>query len=204
MTDANNAPIDWDRELKAMEEGTKPVPPGLYAVRVTGAEVKQARTGSPMITITVMIDDGGPYQGRLLFSNLVFKFDNPQAVRRTVSQVQLLGVSPEELRSNRPSLAQLAAKVIGARAMGEVTHREWKGETQMDIRFVSGNVPTAGTPNVPSMQSPSTPSPAPSPSVPSPPTPSPIQGVVSPPPPPPEEAPPTPTIEPSDAPSDPF
>ena len=71
-----NEPIDWDKELKEMEEGTKAVPAGNYSFKVTKTELKQARTGSPMIVITAMID-GGPHHGRLLWNNLVFKFDNP-------------------------------------------------------------------------------------------------------------------------------
>lgn len=158
--------INWGSELDKVEEATKPIAAGTANFRIVEAKpTKAASSGSEMIRLQVKVE-GGPDDGKTTFVNLVFGFDNPRAMKMTLKRLAGLGITAETLKAENPSIAQIAAKLIGRSATGTVTHREWNGEIQNDVDFMSGSGTPSGVPDAPSIPRPDVQDIPPTPSVP--------------------------------------
>jgi len=149
--------INWNEELKKVDEGTKPISQGDHDFRVMAASVATANTsGNKMIKLDVAVQ-GGPDNGKHAFVNIVFSFENPRAMKMTIRRLGSFGITPEFLSAQNPNLEQIAGMLIGRSVKGSVTHREWKGETQNDVDFIGNGVPVnpgalpsvPGVPNIP-------------------------------------------------------
>lgn len=150
--------IDWNSELNKVEEGTKPISEGPHSFRVVEAKpAKAASSGNPMIRISAKVE-GGPDDGKVAYVNLVFPFDNARAMKMTLRRLNGLGISSELLKAENPSIEQIAAKLIGRLATGQVTHREWNGEVQNDVDFMGSATP-GGVPDAPAVPKPDIPTP---------------------------------------------
>src|SRR5690606_19482313 len=101
--------MNWDEILKEQESdpGFAPVPDGKYPVRVEKAEATKASTGADMIK-TQFVIVGGPHDGKKVFTNIVFSYNNPTAMRFTLRKLKALGVTREYLAANNPSTDQIA------------------------------------------------------------------------------------------------
>ena len=84
--------IDWGQILEDQDDDTRfaALPVGQYPVQVTEAEVTQASAGASMIKVTAKVTEG-PYEDRVLWSNLVFAKDNPMAMRMLLLKLAGLG-----------------------------------------------------------------------------------------------------------------
>lgn len=67
-------------DLPVSESNFTPVPAGWYTASITGAEVKDTKTGGQMIAIKYSII-APTHQGRIIFGNLNIKNQNPEAER---------------------------------------------------------------------------------------------------------------------------
>lgn len=127
--------IDWDKVLHDTEEGTKLVPVGEYLVRVTDAQVTNASTtGAPMIKTVVKLQDG-PYAGRVITTNLVFTFGNPQAMKMLLRRLRALGISAEWLAETNAKVDDIAREILGRTVLAKVSSRKWQGEDRNDIEM---------------------------------------------------------------------
>lgn len=127
--------LNWDsilEEQSATSEDSA-IPAGTYAVEVASAADKVAQSGNHMIALTCRVI-GGPYDGRLLWTNIVFATTNTTAMKFTLRKLNALGVGREWLATENPNAATIAAKVVGAVVNAEVTVREWNGENRNDIQ----------------------------------------------------------------------
>jgi hypothetical protein len=137
--------IDWGAELDRVEQATKPMAEGPHTFRIVDAKPVTASTGNKMIKLTCKVE-GGPDDGKLGYNNIVFTFDNPRALKMTLRRLRALGIDADLLRGEKPSIEQIAGKLMGRSAEGNVTHRQWNGETQDDIDFGAAG---SGTPVIP-------------------------------------------------------
>lgn len=146
--------INWGSELDKVDEATKPIAEGPHTFRIVEAKpTKATSSGNPMIRLSAKVE-GGPDEGKIAYVNLVFPFDNPRAMKMTLRRLNGLGISAELLKAENPSIEQIAAKLIGRSSTGTVSHREWNGETQNDVDFMSsGGVPNV-VPDAPSIPRP--------------------------------------------------
>ena len=159
MSDFN---IDWDQAIKDAKEGTDPVPPGSYTVKVEKAEaVKAQSSGSPMIKATLRIV-GGPHDGRFVWTNLVHKPGSPGSAKMFAVKVMAFGITAEVLAAQKPTMPQVAEMLVGRQAVVDVEIREWQGRMSNDVKSIK---PSATVPSVPSVAPTPTPTPAAAPSV---------------------------------------
>lgn len=161
--------IDWGSELDRVEKATKPITEGVHSFRIVEAKPATASTGNKMIKLTCKVE-GGPDDGKVSYTNIVFTFDNPRAMKMTLRRLASLGINPDTLKAENPSIEQIAGKLMGRKADGTVSHRMWNGEVQDDINFGVGSSspgvaapPTIDGPGVPSIPTPSVPDVAPAP-----------------------------------------
>lgn len=135
--------IDWNTVLKEQESepGFSAVPETSYDMIIDKAEATRASTGAPMIKVQAKIE-GGPYDGRIVFTNIVFS-DNATAMKFTLRKLNGLGVSKETLAAHNPSVPQIATMIEGVRFIGEVVKRPYEGEDRNDIK--SFKAPAGGT-----------------------------------------------------------
>lgn len=163
--------MNWDEILKEQESdpGFAPVPADKYTIRVEKAEALKASTGADMIKLECNII-GGPYDGKKVWTNIVFTIDNPKAMRFTFRKLAALGVAKETLAAQNPSYPQIAEWLVGSEAIAEVTVREWEGEKTNDVKGLKSTTSGAGA-DAPPIPVPSTESvtPPPPPVVPDPP-----------------------------------
>lgn len=157
--------INWDEALAADDSdasSNEPVPPGDYRVKVNKAEATVAKTGSPMIKVTLEIV-GGPHNTRWVWTNFVVKPDNPDSAKMFVRKIKSFGFTSDYLANNKPSMDALAKALVGREAIATVSISEYQGSKRNDIsklKTVTGTggmsaavpppaAPTSGVPSVP-------------------------------------------------------
>lgn len=144
--------INWDEALAADDSdgmSNEPVPPGDYRVKVQKAEATIAKTGSPMIKVTLEIV-GGPYNTRWVWTNFVVKPDNPDSAKMFVRKVKAFGFTGEFLAANKPSMDQLATLLVSREAVATVAISEYQGKKRNDVSKLkawSGSTPAVPPPS---------------------------------------------------------
>ena len=176
-TPSGDGGMDWNQILDEQEKdpGFKPVPADKYRVRIDKAEAVKAGTGRDMLKLQCKIV-GGPYDTKMVFTNIVFAPDNPNAVRFTLRKLKALGLSEELLRSQNPKPAQIATMIQGVEVEAEVTLRPATDEyeEQNDVKTFRSLTAAAGVPAPPPVAGasvpppPAVPEPAAEPSIPKP------------------------------------
>lgn len=168
--------MNWDKILKEQEAGDSEygaLPADTYRVRVKEASATKSSNGNPMVKITFSVV-GGPYDGRLVFTQIVFS-ENPNAMRFTLRKLNALGITKEILATQNPSLEQIAKMIVLNECNAEVALGTYNDEPSNDVKtlkpIAGGAVPTASTgpklpgggPSGPKPGVPTVPKPAPAP-----------------------------------------
>jgi hypothetical protein len=104
---------------------------GDFPVVVTSATAGASSTGKPMIKATLKIESG-TFAGRTLLNNFNVTADNPSAMRIFFGQMSVLGLNTAFWNSN-PTLEQVAAALVGRRAVVTVGSRQWQGTDREQI-----------------------------------------------------------------------
>jgi len=188
--------LDWDKILEdqASDPGFAPVPASKYPVRVDQVEATKASTGNDMLNLQCVIE-GGPYDGKKVFTRIVFAKDNPTAMRFTLRKLAALGVTKEVIAAQKPSLEKIAQLITGARAEADVVVRpateefdasnDVKSFKRLGEPSAAGSpvpagaaaappappIPTPAAPPAPPIPTPEAPAPAPAAEAPTPPAP---------------------------------
>ena len=145
--------IDYaDLAAKAEEAGYggggfTPVPDGQYAVQVTAAKYKEARTGSPMyeVELTVLT---GPYAGRKFWDNLVLKVDNPQSVNIFFQKLNTLGLSASFFTSAKDT-ETVCARLLDQNVTVTVSTREYNDQQRNYVKSYSGGSRPSASATIP-------------------------------------------------------
>ena len=161
--------IDWNSVLDGIDDEDTPLPKDDYEVKVTKAEATTASTGAAMINVQMQVV-GGPHAGRVLFTNLVFKTDNPNAMKMTLRKLKALGVTREWILESGAQTEQIATAIVGKVALAAVDQREWQGEMRNEVGMFKSSGPVVPSAPKPTVSSPSI-SPVPDPPTITPPTP---------------------------------
>jgi hypothetical protein len=168
--------MNWDDILKEQESdpGFAPVPAGKYPVVVDNAEAVVASTGADMLKVQLSIE-GGPFDSKKVFTNIVFTKNNPKAMRFTLRKLDALGVTREILANQNPAPSAIAAMITGVRCEADVTIRpasdEWEASNDVKaLRKVGlSAVPDAPAPGGSGSTPPAPPQVPPAPTIPTPP-----------------------------------
>ena len=79
------------------------LPKGKYHVAITNAEVKDSKTGNPMLKLEFTVQDG-EYDGRKLWKSFMLKHDNKKVVDIAKSQIKSMCLAAgKEPRFSSPS-----------------------------------------------------------------------------------------------------
>lgn len=128
--------LNWDSILDEQEEVDAEfaaIPAQTYTVEVDTAEAVTASTGNRMIKCTLRVQ-GGPYNGRLLWTNIVFATNNPNAMKFTLRKLRAMGVTKEWLATHNPSVEQIAEKIEGVIVEAEVEKKPYNGSETNDVK----------------------------------------------------------------------
>lgn len=119
------------------DKGFECLPKGKYNVIVDEAEAKKSQSsGNPMISLTLVIEDG-EYQGRKLFTHVVFSPKTLGQAKRTINRLGLGELLTSTFRPNQDAADQF----IGKRAQAVVAIQKYEGE---DRNSVKNLLPPAG------------------------------------------------------------
>lgn len=154
--------LNWGSILDEQDESGEgsygAIPANTYRVTVKDATPKVASTGSKMLNLTLQVQ-GGPYDNRLVWTNIVFAVDNPTAMKFTLRKLAALGLTREWLAEVNPGVDLIASKLVGAVADANVEVRQWNGEDRNDVK--SFTRVTDAAPTAPKAATVPTPAPAP-------------------------------------------
>lgn len=144
MTTPNS--FNWDDLLGvAAEAGFTVLPVGEYHVVVDSAEAAKTQNGKDQIKVKFRVASG-PYQGKgPIFNNFVISPENANAMSFFFQHMAVFGITDEYLKQNRPSIAQLAGFLVGRQANIVISHREWQGQTRMNVDKIMKVSPGVGT-----------------------------------------------------------
>lgn len=145
------ANLNWDDAFKAEDEGGdfSPIPASVYPVRVEEAQALPASTGSPMLKLRLSVV-GGPYNGRLIWTNIVWKADNEGSLRMFMVKLKAFGFTREWMDTHRPGLNQLAQLLVGRSASATVEIKDYQGSPTNNVSklapLTGGGNPGAAAP----------------------------------------------------------
>lgn len=104
---------------------------GDFPVVITAATATQSSNGKPMIKATLKIESG-TFSGRTLYNNFNVTADNPSAMRIFFGQMSVLGLGTPFWNTS-PTMEQVAAALVGRRAIVTVGSRQWQGTDREQI-----------------------------------------------------------------------
>ncbi len=135
--------IDWGALMASSGADFEILPVGQYAAQVTKAEAKQSKNGKLMFAVTFRVISG-PKTNRNITDNIVLSPENPRAVQAFFINLRVLGVDEAFLKQTpAPTPEAVAAKMVGAKALISVTHREYQGQQRDNVDRISRLTGTA-------------------------------------------------------------
>jgi len=138
--------IDWDDLRKTADEGTRPIPEGIYDVEVESTTPTTSSTGKPMIKITYRVVSG-PHATRQIFTQIVLSPDSAFALAIFFRQMDALGLT-SDFFATKPSIEQVAEAMRLRRVQIEVGIRPFQGVDRNEVKNIIGaqTGPLAGMP----------------------------------------------------------
>lgn len=124
--------------------GAEPLPVGEYPLVITECTPKVTSTGKNMLSLKAVVD-GGPYNNRPVWDNLVISPDNETAMRIFFGKMGAIGLQDYLLQN--PGMQELSSAMLNRRFVGKLGTSEYRGKTRNEITaykpFVAA---TAATP----------------------------------------------------------
>lgn len=127
------ADLGWDEIVSEAGDRFNVPPEGKYTATIEEAEATVSKnTGNPMIAVKLKIAEG-PHAGKRPKTTYVVK--SAKAAGMLLGHLKAVGIDAETLKKHKPSMAQIAAVMVGKRVSIEVKHEEYRGETQAVVNF---------------------------------------------------------------------
>lgn len=131
--------VKWGALRKSAEDSVKPLPDGMYNVKVEKAEAVKSSTGKDMLKLVLVVEDG-PHASRRLWSNLVLSPESPFAMNLFFQNLAGFGLNDEFFTvleesglGVEDSFALIAETLVGRTASGTTAQREFKNRIISDI-----------------------------------------------------------------------
>jgi hypothetical protein len=119
-----------------------PIPEGDYDFSVVSANVKTSQSGKPMISVKAQVE-GGPYDRRYVWDNLVVTKDNPKALGILQGKLNALGFTPEYLKEHNPDLETIADYLVNRNFRAKVAQSEYMGKMRNEIKAYIATTPAS-------------------------------------------------------------
>lgn len=113
------------------EDSFEVLPKGTYNIIVDEAEAKKSSSGNPMFSLTLIVEDGD-YEGRKLFTHVVFSPKTMGMAKRTMNRLGLTELTEGQIRVNQ----ETAEQFIGKRARAVVDIRKYEGEDSNNVKKI--------------------------------------------------------------------
>lgn len=117
----------------AEEVDTTPVPTGKYVSEVVEAEWTKTKTDKDMLKVVFKIAVG-PEKGRKLYNNMTISPESPKSLGFFFAHLEILGC-PKTVVGDL-SKQEIADRITGGRALLTVSHREYQGKTQAEVKYL--------------------------------------------------------------------
>jgi len=101
---------------------------------VVKCETGTSAKGKHFIRPTLQFD-GGPNSGKQVVDSLYWSPQSETAVRIFSQSLNVLGASPEWVKSEKPSMQQIAEKIKGATVIVNLTKDEFNGQPQTRVNY---------------------------------------------------------------------
>lgn len=126
--------INFGDLFKTAKKEMELIPDGDYDIVCSQADATKASTGSLMIKVRLKIE-GGPQDGRVVFSQIVLTMDNPNALAMWFRQMAAFGLT-DSFWTGNPSMSMVAEQLVGRKARATIGHREWQGVDRNEVKAV--------------------------------------------------------------------
>lgn len=127
--------LNWGDLVKDASSGGggnfEPLPAGDYDIKVVEATAAQSSSGKTMFKLKTEVQ-GGPYNGRLLWDNLVISPENANALGFFFRKMTALGLGAQFFEQN-PSNAQIEQALQHRTARAKVIVRQYNGNPSNNI-----------------------------------------------------------------------
>lgn len=133
--------VNWGDLQKTAADATRLLDDGAYPVEVTSAEATVSKAGNPQIKVKVRVCDG-PATGRVLFTQMTVS-DSGFGLAMFFRSLAALGVTADVLASG-PSMEQVAAALVGRRALANVDHSEYQGVERNGVKDFAPDLTVLG------------------------------------------------------------
>lgn len=125
--------LGWDDIVSEAGDRFNIPPEGKFAAVIEDTEVTTSKSsGAPMIVVKVKIAEG-PHAGKR--PKKVYVVKSAKAAGLLMGHLKAVGIDAETLKKHKPTMAQIAAVMMGKRVTVEIKHEEYRGETQAVVNF---------------------------------------------------------------------
>lgn len=143
--------LNWGDLIKQAGEvaSYEALPDGTYDMMVIEASATTSQSGKSMFKVTAEVQ-GGPFNKRRVWDNLVVTQDNSTALGIFFSKMKALGLT-QEFFATQPTNAKIESAMIGRKFRAKVGSRVWQGSKKNEIKSyfpIDGSATTAAAPGV--------------------------------------------------------
>lgn len=157
MTTPNS--MNWADLVGIAGEATGAVllPAQDYHVVVDKAEATKTQGGKDQIKVQFRVASGA-YQGKgPIYNQFVVSPESPNAMSFFFQHLGVFGMTTDYLKQHNPTMAQIAALMIGKQCTVKIEHGSWQGKPKMEVKKITAVSGVAAMTAMPSGP-PSTPS----------------------------------------------
>lgn len=122
----------WDDIIQQAGERFNIAPEGDYEFRIEEAESKVFSTGNAGIVAKLKVAYG-PEAGKSVKPVNIVR--SPKAAGLFLDHLNAVGITPETLMEQKPTLDQIAKVMPGICVQGTVKHTEYQGRTQAELQW---------------------------------------------------------------------
>jgi len=112
----------------------KVIDPGTYTVEITKATAAQTGTGKQAIKLVLKVIEG-PEVGTTIPDQMTWSPESPVAARIFSQSLAICGAEPGWIKNSRPSMEEIAARMVGSVVSIRTTIRQFNGQDQANVNY---------------------------------------------------------------------
>jgi len=126
--------LNWGDLIKQAGEvaSYEALPDGTYDMMIIEASATTSQSGKSMFKVTAEVQ-GGPFNKRRVWDNLVVTQDNSTALGIFFSKMKALGLN-QEFFATQPTNARIEQAMMGRKFRAKIGSRVWQGNKKNEIK----------------------------------------------------------------------
>lgn len=144
--------LNWAELIKSagdVSSNYEALPDGEYDLTVVEATAKVTTSGKTMFSLKTQVN-GGPYNNRLVWDNLVISPENQKALGIFFAKMGALGIPQDYfMRVPTPTNGEIESVLVGRKFRGTVGSRIYNGNKRNEIRRYHSSGQQTNTPVAP-------------------------------------------------------